>query len=129
MAVSFISQDDFIKMGLAKSAFKNTIYSPLALDFFMPYIDDLYKTFKSLKRLSPKLYQLHDAFLMFYQPYTTVFTALKKSNKASPAWHKIIQYAISSSEFYDLNKLTASSVDLSLAAAYQFLANVLLSIL
>lgn len=121
-----ISQEDFIRMGLAKSAFKNTVYLPLALDFFMPHIDDLYKMFKSLqKRLSPKLYQLHDAFLMFYQPYTTVLTALKKSNKASPAWHKIIQYAVSSPEFYDLNKLTASSAELSLAAAYQFLSNVL----
>jgi len=126
MAMSIISQDDFIKMGLAKSAFKNTVYLPLALDFFMPHIDDLYKMFRSLhERLSPKLYQLHDAFLMFYQPYTTVFSALKKSNKASPAWHKIIQYAVSSSGFYDLNKLTASSADLSLVAAYQFLSNVL----
>jgi uncharacterized protein with von Willebrand factor type A (vWA) domain len=124
--MSFISQEDFIRMGLAKSAFKNTVYLPLALDFFMPHIDNLFRMFKSLqKRLSPKLYQLHDAFLMFYQPYNIVYSSLKKSNKASPAWHKIIQYAVSSSEFYDLNKLTASSADLSLAAAYQFLSRIL----
>jgi len=126
MSFSFISQEDFIRMGLAKSAFKNTIYSPHVLDFFMPYVDDLYKMFRSLqKRLSPKLYQLHDAFLMFYQPYATVFSAIKKTNKASPAWHKIVQYSVSSSEFYDLNKLTANSPDLSLAAAYQFLSKIL----
>ena len=120
--------DTYFKSGLAKSAFKNEIYRDLPLDFYIPNITEVSKLSKELHKIMPKFYQSHDAFMMFYQPFDVVLKSLKKSNKASPVWQRIIEKTVKSDEFYDINKITANSVDLSILASIQFLKNLLMKI-
>jgi uncharacterized protein with von Willebrand factor type A (vWA) domain len=125
----FITDEDYIRMGLAKSAFKKNIYSPFILDHFIPMIDSLRDLFSTANpNIKPKLYQFHDALLMFHQPYKQVINSLKKENKAAPAWLRIIQQAVSQKEFPEINRFTAYSAEMSIMAAYQFLSRIFRSI-
>jgi uncharacterized protein with von Willebrand factor type A (vWA) domain len=111
----------FIRSGLAKSAFTAKIYESLPWNYYMPYISEVQMLSRTLKHALPKTYQAHDAFMMFYKPYFLVHQSLKKTNKAAPIWHAIITEAINKEKFYDVNKFTAGSTELSTLAAYQFL--------
>jgi hypothetical protein len=113
------NSDAFFKSGLAKSVFKDTIYDYLPLDFYLPSISETQKMSMTLsrKRFYAKFYQAHDAYLMFYKSYPLVLSSLKKQNKAAPVWHHIINTAVRSEKFYDLNKVTANSSELSILAA------------
>jgi uncharacterized protein with von Willebrand factor type A (vWA) domain len=115
----------FIRAGLAKSAFKESIYEGLPWQYYMDYTVSLQRMLKHMVRILPRIYQAHDAFLMFYKPYDTVWRSLKQQNKAAAIWHKIISDAIRKESFYDVNRFTRGSVDLSILAAYQFLKNIL----
>jgi uncharacterized protein with von Willebrand factor type A (vWA) domain len=120
-----VSADElFIRSGLAKSAFTARIYEELPWSYYMPYIVDAQRLTHSLARVLPKIYQAHDAFMMFYKPYTLVHTSLKKTNKAAPVWHTIIGEAVKNNKFYDVNKFTVGSSELAILAAYQFLKSV-----
>jgi len=121
------NSDAFFKSGLAKSVFKDTIYDYLPLDFYLPSISETQKMTMTLsrKRFYAKFYQAHDAYLMFYKSYPLVLSSLKKQNKAAPVWHHIINTAVRSEKFYDLNKVTANSSELSLLAATRFLLSLL----
>ena len=112
----------FIKSGLAKSAFSTRIYEDLPWSYYMPYVTETQKLVRSLSRVLPKIYQAHDAFMMFYKPYDLVHLSLKKTNRAAPAWHAIVTQTVKSSKFYDMNKTTAGSLELSILSAYKFLA-------
>ena len=98
----------YFRSGLAKSAFKPSIYQDVPLDYYLPHILDTQKlTFElTSRRVMPKFYQSHDAFLMYYQPYEVVYSALKKTNKAAPLWRTIVEKAINDIRFYDFNKVT-----------------------
>jgi uncharacterized protein with von Willebrand factor type A (vWA) domain len=111
----------FFKSGLAKSAFNSLIYGDLPLDFFLPGIDTALRLAK-LHNVAPKFYQVHDLFLAFYQPYEAVFTSLKKSNRAAPAWRAFVEGLIRRPEFLELNQLTRGSFELAAAAAARTLA-------
>jgi uncharacterized protein with von Willebrand factor type A (vWA) domain len=111
----------FIRSGLAKSAFRESIYEQLPWHFYMPYATEVQKLTRSLARVLPKIYQAHDAFMMFYKPYELVHTSLKKTNRAAPAWHAIVLSAVNKAKFYDINKTTAGSLELSILSAYKFL--------
>ncbi|MEM3973764.1 MAG: hypothetical protein QW320_05285, partial [Ignisphaera sp.] len=111
----------FIRSGLAKSSFRETIYEQLPWQFYMPFITETQRLTRSLARISPKIYQSHDAFMMFYKPYSLVHTSLKKTNRVAPIWHALIKESIMSSKFYDANKFTAGSTELAIVASYQFL--------
>jgi len=121
------NSDAFFKSGLAKSVFKDTIYDYLPLDFYLPSISETQKMTMTLsrKRFYAKFYQAHDAYLMFYKSYPLVLSSLKKQNKAAPVWHHIVSTAVRSEKFYDLNKVTANSSELSLLAATRFLLSLL----
>jgi uncharacterized protein with von Willebrand factor type A (vWA) domain len=112
----------FFRSGLAKSAFRNTIYSDMPLDYYLPQIHSTRSLTNVLINVSVKLYHAHDAYLSFYQPYNLVYSSLKKSNKAAPLWHKIMTKVISDPKFLDLNKLTRQSSELSIIAAAKFLS-------
>ena len=111
----------FFKSGLAKSAFNRLIYGGLPLDFFLPGLDMTFQLAR-LHHVAPKFYQVHDLFLAFYQPYEIVLQALKKSNKAAPAWRTYVEGLIRRPEFLELNQITRGSVELAAAAAARTLA-------
>jgi len=121
----FIDKETYLKSGLAKSAFKETIYRQLPLDYYVPSLDETSKLCRRLHKVMPKFYQSHDAFLMFYQPYDVVFQSLKKANRAAPVWRDVVESAISKDEFYKLNDITQGSTELSVIAAVKFLKNLL----
>jgi uncharacterized protein with von Willebrand factor type A (vWA) domain len=111
----------FFRSGLAKSAFHSSIYGSLFWQHFVQYAAEVQKLMRQLARVTPKIYQAHDAFLMHYQPYDVVMRSLKKSNKAAAVWHMIVKQAVTRGEFLDVNSFTRGSVELSILAAYQFL--------
>jgi len=116
--------DAYYKSGLAKSAFHDKIYESLPLDYYLPFITSTQRTFFNMSNyLYVKFYQAHDAFLMHYKPYSTVFQSLKKSNKIAPLWRLIVERTLKNQKFYDLNKITAGSSELSIIAGVSFLLN------
>jgi len=121
----FMSKEDFIRTGLAKSAFRESIYESLPVDFYVPYISSIQKYLVEMSRIRSKFYQSHDAFLMFYKPYHLVFQSLKKQNKASPVWLDVVKRIVTDNRFYDLNVITSNSVDLAIVAAMQLLQKLL----
>ena len=122
------NSDIYVKSGLAKSAFKPDIYEELPLDIYIPSIEMIYHILRSQQKkaiIVPKFYQSHDAYLMFYKPLETVKRALKKQNKASPLWSFLIRVTTASDTYIKLNKITARSDALAIAAASEFLTRVL----
>ena len=117
--------ETFIRAGLARSAFRENIYEGLPWAYYMDYIVSVQRMLRHMVRVLPRVYQAHDAFLMFYKPYDTVWRSLKQTNKAAPIWHKIISEVIRKENFYEVNRFTRGSTDLSILAAYQFLRNIL----
>jgi len=115
----------FIRAGLAKSAFRESIYENLPWQYYMDYITSVQRMLRHMVRVLPRVYQAHDAFMMFYKPYDLVWRSLKQSNKAAPIWHRIMQEAIRKENYYEVNKFTRGSSELSILAAYQFLRNML----
>ena len=124
----FIDKDTYFRSGLAKSAFHEKIYESLPLDYYLPYITDTQKLFVATTpvRTYPKFYMSHDSFLMFYKHYDVVFQSLKRSNKIAPLWRAIVEKTVKSDDFYELNKITANSNELSILASVQFLRQLLL---
>jgi uncharacterized protein with von Willebrand factor type A (vWA) domain len=120
--------DTYFRSGLAKSAFHERIYESLPLDYYLPYITDTQKLFVTTTpvRTYPKFYMTHDAFMMFYKPYDIVFQSLKKSNKIAPLWRAIVEKTVKSDDFYELNKITQKSSELSILASVKFLRQILL---
>jgi uncharacterized protein with von Willebrand factor type A (vWA) domain len=116
----------FFKSGLAKSAFHEKIYESLPLDYYLPFITSTQRVFAAFRgRFYPKLYQAHDAFMMHYKPYSLVYAALKRSNKAAPLWRLVVERTLKDPAFLDLNKITAGSSELSILAAVRFLRTLL----
>jgi len=117
--------ESYIRSGLAKSAFKESIYQGFSVSYYIPHISEVQKLVRELqlwkRKISPHLYQAHDSFLMFYKPYHLVYSSLKKSNKLSPLWLKIVTQAVNDEKFYDLNKITQTSTELSIISATKFL--------
>jgi len=116
-----------LRCGLAKSAFRDTIYRGLPLDAYSPTSTSPHASSAPRTAPLPKFYQSHDAYLMFHQPYDAVAASLKRGNKAAPAWHEVIRATVSKDEFYELNKLTANSPELSAIAAAKLLGRLLRS--
>jgi hypothetical protein len=114
----------FVLSGLAKSAFSARIYEDLPWHYYMPYVTEVQRLTRSLSRILPKVYQAHDAFMMFYKPFELVRLSLKKTNKAAPLWHAMVSKAVGEAKFLDVNRLTAGSDELATLAAYQFLNTV-----
>lgn len=123
----FIRPDSeiYIKSGLAKSAFRAEIYGDLPLDFYLQHILDVQRYVRLSGKVVPKLYQAHDAYLMFYKPLEELSRNLKQSNKAAPVWHYVVSHTLRKWDFVQLNSLTAGSVDLSVVAAVKFLSTLL----
>jgi len=115
----------FIRAGLAKSAFRESIYEGLPWQYYMDYTVTVQKMLRHMVKVLPRVYQAHDAFLMFYKPYDLVWRSLKQQNKAAPIWHKIIQETIRRENYYEVNRFTRGSTELSILAAYQYLRNIL----
>jgi len=116
--------EHYFKSGLAKSAFHDKIYESLPLDYYLPFIVSTQRTFFNMSNyFHIKFYQAHDAFLMHYKPYSTVFQSLKKQNKVAPLWRLIVERALKNQKFLDLNKITAGSSELSIIASVGFLLN------
>jgi hypothetical protein len=113
----------FIRSGLAKSAFNDTIYEPFDWTFYIPYTTELQRMLREY-RVWPHFYQLMDSFQMFYQPFQKTAQSLKQFNKVAPVWWWVVKSTLFSEEFMDLNKFTSGSVDLALIAAYQFLRSI-----
>ena len=116
--------DAYYKSGLAKSAFHDSVYESLPIEYYLPFITSTQRTFFNMSNyLHVKFYQAHDAFLMHYKPYSTVFQSLKKQNKIAPLWRLVIERTLKNQKFYDLNKITAGSSELSIVAGVGFLLN------
>jgi len=122
------SSEAYFRSGLAKSAFKSTIYDNLPLDIYLPSMDFIHRYFSSsprLRRVRPKFYQIHDAYLMFLKPFEKVLLSLKKQNKVAPYWSMLINRFVRSSEYLRINELTKNSDELSILASIRFLENLL----
>jgi uncharacterized protein with von Willebrand factor type A (vWA) domain len=115
--------DAYYKSGLAKSAFHDSVYESLPLEYYLPFITSTQRTFFNLGKYHVKFYQAHDAFLMHYKPYSTVFQSLKKQNKIAPLWRLVVERALKNQKFLDLNKITVGSSELSIVASINFLQN------
>jgi uncharacterized protein with von Willebrand factor type A (vWA) domain len=116
--------DAYYKSGLAKSAFHDKIYESLPIEYYLPFITSTQRTFFNMSNyFHVKFYQAHDAFLMHYKPYSTVFQSLKKQNKIAPLWRLVVERTLKNQKFYDLNKITAGSSELSIIASVSFLLN------
>jgi uncharacterized protein with von Willebrand factor type A (vWA) domain len=113
----------YFRSGLAKSAFKESIYRGLPLDFFIPGIERTYRL-ASLRRVRPKFYQTHDVFLAFYVPFKNAYASLKEKNRASPAWRAFMEGFLMRTEYVKLNQLTQWSLELAAAAAASVLARI-----
>jgi uncharacterized protein with von Willebrand factor type A (vWA) domain len=113
----------YFRSGLAKSAFKESIYRGLPLDFFIPGIERTFRL-SLLNKVRPKFYQTHDMFLAFYMPYRITYSALKEKNKASPAWRAFMEGLLMRAEYVKLNQLTQWSLELAAAAAASMLARI-----
>ena len=122
------SSEAFFRSGLAKSAFKNSIYENLPLDVYLPsmnFIANYFSSNRFLRRIRPKFYQIHDSYLMFLKPSEKVLLSLKKQNKASPTWTALINQFTRTSEYLRINELTKNSDELSILASIRFLENLL----
>jgi uncharacterized protein with von Willebrand factor type A (vWA) domain len=117
--------ETFIRAGLTKSAFRESIYEGLPWQYYMDYIVSVQRMLKHMVRILPRVYHAHDAFMMFYKPYDLVWRSIKQQNKAAPIWHKIIQETIRRENYYEVNRFTRGSTELSILAAYQYLRNIL----
>ena len=117
--------ETFIRAGLAKSAFRESIYEGLPWTYYMDYITSVQRMLRHMVRILPRVYQAHDAFMMFYKPYDTVWRSLKQQNKAAPIWHRIISETIRKENYYEVNRFTRGSTELSILASYQYLRNIL----
>ncbi len=111
----------YFRAGLAKSAFKPSIYQNLPLDFFIPGIERTHRLCL-LHRVRPRFYMIHDLFMIFYMPFKVVYRSLKEKNKASPAWRAFIEGLIMRPEYVRLNEMTQWSMELAAAAAASLLA-------
>jgi len=125
MPYMFESKSDaYYRSGLAKSAFHDSVYESLPIEYYLPFITSTQRTFFNMSNyFHIKFYQAHDAFLMHYKPYSTVYQSLKKSNKIAPLWRLIIERTLKNQKFLDLNKITAGSSELSIIASVSFLLN------
>jgi len=112
----------YLRAGLAKSAFKSSIYGGLPLDFYLPGIETA-SVLTRQRTVHVKFYMLHDAYLAFYRPYEVVMQSLKARNKAAPVWNAYMRGLTSTDEFYNLNKITANSQELAAAAAALLLSS------
>ncbi len=110
----------YIKTGLAKSAFHQTIYGGMPLDYYLPGIETSYRLVL-LTNIRPKFYQIHDLYLAFYQPYEIAYTSLKQGNRAAPAWVAFMHGLVRHHKFLSLNALTQESMELAAAAAARLL--------
>jgi len=117
--------ETFIRAGLAKSAFRESIYEGLPWTYYMDYVTSVQRMLRHMTRILPRVYQAHDAFMMFYKPYDTVWRSLKQQNKAAAIWHKIVSESVRRENYYEVNRFTRGSTELSILAAYQFLKNIL----
>ena len=113
----------YFRSGLAKSAFKESVYRGLPLDFFIPGIERTYRL-ASLRRVRPKFYQTHDMFLAFYVPFKNAYASLKEKNKAAPAWRAFMEGFLMRTEYVKLNQMTQWSLELAAAAAASVLARI-----
>jgi uncharacterized protein with von Willebrand factor type A (vWA) domain len=110
----------FFKAGLAKSAFKPTIYQNLPLEFFIPGIERTHRLCL-LHGVRPRFFMTHDGYMMFYMPFEVVLRSLKERNKASPAWRAFVEALITSPQYAKLNEVTQWSLELAAAAAASML--------
>jgi len=110
---------------LKRSAFTDRIYRGLPMDVYFPGISMTEKTLGILAKrenlvIKPKRYQVHDSFLMFYQPIDVVLRSLK--NVANPTlWQRIVSSAVKSEEFTKISKVTVGSQDLAALAGARFI--------
>lgn len=119
--------------GFRRSAFNPSIYRGLPIENYIPGIQQTHHTLNMLLRrepftAKPKLYQLHDAYLMYYQPYDTVINSLKRNVKDPTLWYQIIQQTVKSTDFYKLNKVTSGSQELASLAGARFIHHLLAEI-
>jgi uncharacterized protein with von Willebrand factor type A (vWA) domain len=115
--------EEYFRSGLAKSAFRESIYSGMPLDYYLPGINITYRL-ASLFLIRAKFYQVHDLFLAFFVPYSTATKALKLSNKAAPVWRAFMEALIKSGKYVEINKITKGSMELAAAAAAKVLARI-----
>ena len=113
--------DAFIRSGLAKSAFKPGIYGGLSWRTYIPLIGNVINMLKESRNIAPRMYQAHDALLMFLRPYGEVLGNLKEYNNTAALWHYVVTEAVKKPEFAMLNRFTAGSNTLATVAAVRFL--------
>jgi uncharacterized protein with von Willebrand factor type A (vWA) domain len=113
--------DAFIRSGLAKSAFKPGIYGGLSWRTYIPLIGNVASILKDTRDIAPRMYQAHDALLMFLRPYREVLGNLKEYNNTAALWHYVVTEAVKKPEFAQINRFTAGSSTLATVAAVRFL--------
>ena len=104
------------------SAFKLYLYNPLGINYYIQLATPISDYLSTLDRTRPKVYQVLDAFDLFYFPIDKLAEHVKTPTKT--LWQKLIYNAINNHEIQQLNKLTAGNYDLSIIAGYQFLKSI-----
>jgi len=120
-----MSKDLFFRLGLAKSAFKESIYEGVSVENYIFDIEFISKHVFKTKRRYPKFYQAHDSFFLFYKSLDKVLSNLKKSNKLSPFWTRLLNNVVTTDQYLRLNRITRGSRDLAVVAAISFLKSLL----
>ena len=113
--------DAFIRSGLAKSAFKPGIYGGLSWRTYIPLTSNIIDMLRESRNIAPRMYQAHDALLMFLRPYGEVLGNLKEYNNTAALWHYVVSEAVKKPEFAQVNRFTAGSNTLATVAAVRFL--------
>lgn len=124
----------WFRSGLGRSAFKSVIYGGLPLDFYLNGIDATKEYYHIAMKDSsysgliahPKFYMFHDAYLMFYQDYMHVARSVKNMPKKKSLWWSVIRKVITTSDYLELNRVTARSSELAALAGAKFLKNLLM---
>jgi len=121
MSSSIDYMDAFIRSGLAKSAFKPGIYGGLSWRTYIPLTSNIIDMLRESRNIAPRMYQAHDALLMFLRPYGEVLGNLKEYNNTAALWHYVVSEAVKKPEFAQVNRFTAGSNTLATVAAVRFL--------
>ena len=108
--------------GKDKSAFKTDIFKPFHPYYYSPYVSTLWHYLLNFHKVGAPYYMRSDAFMAHYKNYDEVVENLKEPELL---WHKIMAEYVASEAFQQINKITAGSTELSIAAAYSFLSKLL----
>jgi len=108
-----------------KSAFTGKIFAPLSGDYYLPHADLVNNLLYARLKARAPLYMALDALMMFYKPLDEGARCLRKPPQT--VWQHLVSSLYrgegeAGKRFYEVNKITRGSIELSVAAAVNFIS-------